>query len=447
MFRRFLLAAAAGAVTLQLPACNISAGVDTMLSPPRLTAEQEQIYQALQSAAGASVRLKYPKSGERRSAFTVEDLDGDGQDEAIVFYEVSLPAADENPLRLCLLAQQNGRWRAVQDYPTAGAEVERVDVDTLGSNPRRNLIISYSLVDGSDRTAEVYHVEDGGLVRSLSLPFSLMALRDLDGDGTTELLAVTSAKAPNPASAAVYALDQAGQYVCVPANLPDSFTDVTRLVYGRIPGAEPGETVPAFYIDGSAGATTAQTAVLTYIGQKLSTVYFDSADHIPNTMRPSGCQTYDIDGDGEPEIPVQAVFYGYEAGSEVPQLPMTNWYVCRNGLLMRERSSYYSVANSYVFLMPQRWERYVTAVQEDSEIVFYEYDREAQTDDGAPVLKNQLLRIAAVTDPVEAAALEHDGYLLLRQQNGSYFLAKRTVQSGTLALTVGELVTALCYLS
>ena len=55
-------------LTAQLPACGFTASVDNLLSPPRLTAEQEEIYQVLQNSAGSQISLKYPKSGERLSA-------------------------------------------------------------------------------------------------------------------------------------------------------------------------------------------------------------------------------------------------------------------------------------------------------------------------------------------------------------------------------------------
>lgn len=442
----WLRGAAALLAAVQLPACSFSASVDTLLSPPRLTAEQEQIYQALQTAAGSNIKLKYPKLGENLSAFTIADLDGDGQDEAIVFYEVGLTAADENPLRVCLLAQNTGRWKVARDYPAPGAEVERIDFAKLGTNPRTNVVISYSLVDGGDRTASVYHLADNSLVRSLTLPCSVLAIRDLNGDGTAELFAVTGAKAASPATATVYSLDAAGQYIQSQAALPDSLIDVVRLTYGFLPDADAQLSLPAIYVDGSAGATNAQTAVLTYSGQRLSAVYADSAEHIPNTVRPSGCQTADIDGDGEPEIPVQSIFYGYRTGAEVPQLAMTSWYVCRNGLLMRKRSSYYAAAEGYVFLMPVRWERRVTAVQEDEEIVFYEFDREAQSEDGAPVLKTPLLRLAAVGDRVASNALQLDGWLLLRQQNGRYYLGKCENAAGELGIRPGELAVSMRYL-
>lgn len=435
-------------LTLRLPACGFSASVESMLSPPRLTVEQEQIYQALQTAAGSQISLKYPKSGELLSAFIVEDLDDDGSDEAIVFYEAGRTGEDENPLRICLLDQRTGGWRAVTEYPAAGAEIERVETAKLGSNPRTNLILRYSIVDGAEHAAEVFHYADGTLISSLSVPYSMMALRDLDGNGTMELLCASSAKAPAAASASVYELDENGSYVQAQITLPDTFLDVSRLFYGDLPGSRGIGTIPAIYMDGTTGATSVQTVVLTYSGSKLSLLYADSGDRFPNTVRAGGYQTMDIDGDGEAEIPVNTMFYGYSnaEAAETPQISMTNWYVCRGGLLMREHSSYESVQDGYVFVYPRRWERKVTAVQENEEIVFYAFDTGTTNDNGTPVLTEPLLRLAVVSDPIAADAMQAEGYQLLRRQGSVYYLGAISQSSRSLTLTESELLFAMKFL-
>ena len=414
--------------------------------------DQEEIYQALQKSAGGSqISLKYPKSGDRLSAFTVADLDRDGSNEAIVFYETGRTGEDENPLRLCLLDQQDGTWCAVREYPAAGAEVERVDIEQLGNNPRTNLIVSYSMVDGADYEAEIFYYENGELYSSLSVPYSALALRDLDLDGTQEIFAASSAKAQESATATVYALDREGRYIQSPLELSNTFTDITRLAYGMLPSEIGGAEVPAVYIDGMAGATSVKTVVLTYQEQQLSFIYTDSSDRFLDTERPVGCQTMDIDGDGEAEIPVDSSFYGFNSDSEQSNAKMINWYVCRSGMLMREHSSYYSIQNGYVFLMPKRWEHRVAAQREDEEIVFYELDPETLEPDGeesdnTPKLLRPLLRIAVTGDPVSADAMQQDGYTLLRQNGGSYYLCAIQQGGKSLTLTESELLAAMKFL-
>jgi len=423
----------------QLPSCQFNANVETLLSPPRLTEEQEKIYQALQAAAsGQSVSLKYPKSGTRLSAFLVEDFDSDGADEAIVFYESNRSAADGNPLRIGLLDQKNGAWSPVTEYTTAGKEVERVDVECLGSDPKKNLIISYSMVDGAEHTAEVFQYINGTLQQIRSVPFSILSISDLNADGEKELFVAAAAKQPFPATATVYSLTSEGWNPPAEVSLPESFSDVTRMSSGLMPMH--GSHVPAIYLDGASGATMVQTAVLVYADGKLSLEYADSADRPFSTSRASGCQAMDIDNDGEIEIPVQSEFYGYNTEAGAPAITMTSWYVCRGGQLMRKCASYYAVQNSYVFLMPSRWERKVTAAPESEEIVFYEYEKDMNAADGTPVKKTELLRLAVVSDPAAAEAMEQDDYLLLRRKYGNYYMAKCTEKDHPLAITDSELI-------
>ncbi|MDE7225959.1 MAG: hypothetical protein K2N49_03750, partial [Ruminococcus sp.] len=72
----FRISAVCSAVLFPLTGCTFGANIDMLMTPPKLSIEQEQIYSALTDAAGESVSLKYPKSGKYLSAFIVEDIDG-----------------------------------------------------------------------------------------------------------------------------------------------------------------------------------------------------------------------------------------------------------------------------------------------------------------------------------------------------------------------------------
>lgn len=431
----------------ELSSCNLTAGIDTLLSAPRLTLEQEQIYQALQQYAGTNIRLKYPKSGEYLSAFTVADLDNDNADEAIVFYEVNNASTEENPLRICLLDQQNDAWHAVAPSTTAGAEVEWLTVSQLGENDRVNIIIGYSMVDGAERTAEVLHYENGELVHTLSHEYSYVDVCDLNHDGAKELLVITAATLTTSAAATVYALDRNGTYhesVSIP--LPDSFSEISNVVYGKIPTDDNRLTAngSAIYIDGLTGATTLQTEIITYTDNNLQLQYVDSPERL-GSSRSAAYRSMDIDNDGEAEIPVQTVFYGYSNVEETEQIPMITWYVCRSGMLVRKTASYYSAGKGFVFLLPERWEKKVTLRMEREELVFYEWDAEAETADGMPAVKQPLLRIKVAETQEEASMLQASGYTLQHQRGDSYYLTKIETSGNSLELSTSDLLFALRY--
>ena len=101
--------------------CSGSFSAGELLASPRLTDEQNEIYNALTASAGR-VDLRYPHTGEYRSAFVIHNIDGEPTDEAIVFYEQSKSEAAKEPdaqdgnavgnLRVSFLDKdENGNWK------------------------------------------------------------------------------------------------------------------------------------------------------------------------------------------------------------------------------------------------------------------------------------------------------------------------------------------------
>ena len=144
-----------------LTGCTFGASIDTLMSPPKLGLEQEQIYTKLTDSLGTTnISLKYPKSGKYLSAFIIEDIDDDGGNEAIVFYERNNHAADENPLRISILDNYGGEWNSVVDDVVVGSEIEKVIISKLGSNERVNIIIGTSLINRSEKNVSIYTYAD-----------------------------------------------------------------------------------------------------------------------------------------------------------------------------------------------------------------------------------------------------------------------------------------------
>ena len=424
-----LLGAVTAAVML-LSGCTFSTSIDGLLSPPKLSLEQEQIYDALRRAAGSSISLKYPKTGGYLSAFIVSDIDGDGEDEALVFYEKNLLRNEEKALRLNVLDQIEGSWRSVYDLAAGGAEVEEVMISRLGSNSRTNIIVGYSMVNQGERVLSVYDYRQGELTETLNSSYSLADVCDLDRNGENELLIVCGQALSQSARAMTYVLAQDGSYYESRVELNEAFTDFANLLYGNT-----AEGIPCVWLDGITGPSTVQTQVLTLENGVLTLLYSDKDSGI-RTVRQSGYLTCDLDGDGVAEIPVNTLFPGYTDATESEQIPMTSWYECRGGRLMRKCSGYYSPARQFAFVLPRRWERKVTLKQDAlaEELVFYRLGRSLE-DSTVPLLR------LCVTDNADTAQDRLDnGYILLCSKNGLRYLAQLPDTGDELALTVSEAI-------
>lgn len=417
-------------LVMTLTGCVFSSSIDNLMSPPKLSVEQEQIYNALTNATGTSISLKYPKSGKYLSAFIIEDIDGDGGNEAVVFYEKTSIALEENTLRINILDQSDGKWRSVCDTPAKGAEIEKVMIAELGADDRTNLIIGSSLINRSEKNVSIYSYIDGNIIETFSESYSFIDVTDLDRDDQNEFLLLSGASSGGTATAEAYKLNDNGKYYRYSCRLSGSFTEFDSINYGKIDDEKTG-----LYIDAVMGTGLVQTDIIYMDDDGLKKV-FSASEESMSTLRPMGCTSFDIDGDGIIEIPVQTIADGYEEVSESEQMKFTEWFfVGRNNKLEKKYSSYYSINDGYIFVFPEKWKNKVT-VKRDSindEIVFCSYE------DGKT--GRELLRIYFSTDLPSIEDRISNGYMFLQTKGNSTYLAcipAQNTSSDGLSVTEGD---------
>ncbi len=422
---------------LMLCGCTYGATVDTLLVPPRLSGEQEQIYQALQNVAGRDIQLQYPKSGDYLSAFILADIDGDRAEESIVFYEKTGLSAAENKLRINVLDKDGDVWRSVCDMPTVGAEIERVVIAPVGQRDAARVVIGYSVVDRSDRALVVYDYTSDGLSQCFSAAYSLFDVQDLDGNGTNELLVLRADSALSGAQAAVFTPDENDRFRKTQLSLRSSCTGFSQILYAREEGEE-----AVIYADMLTGVTTMQTELLRYDGERLSHVLPDESA-ASETTRSVGCLTLDIDDDGVPEIPVQTIFPGYEGTASDQNIRLTRWMTAEDGKLREKMRGYYSVSEGYAFMLPEPWQENVTAVSDGltGDIVFYHYTGSLTE----PM--QELLRIGTASDRESRESRIEEGYHLLHSRGNAYYFMMAVESADALCLPESELIGSFRFVS
>lgn len=402
---------------LFLSGCSVNINVDTMLTPPKLSGEQEQIYQALQDTTGSAIRLKYPKSGSYLSAFIIADIDNDNGDEAIVFYEKTNNTSAG--LRINILDKIDDTWQSICDRSTDGTEIEKVMISQLGSHDRINIIIGYSTANQSEKYISVYHYEDNYLEQTFSHSYALFDIAEISNARHEDLILLDAASATQQAYAAVYLLDEEGHYHEYKYRFSDNYTDYQQLIYGKYADGRIG-----FYIDAATGTSQLQTEVLsleeTETDAQLVNLLQRSGSTVEETVRRAGLFCQDIDGDNLPEIPVQCVFAGYEEAAESEQIRMTSWLSVQDTGIFTEYNSYYNSNDGYLFILPESWQDTVTVRNDmiQDELQFCVYDGVFSED--MPIL----LRIYVAYDTMDRDDHLSDGYQLFHTKGTASYLVK-----------------------
>ncbi len=407
-----------------------SASVESLLSPPKLSGEQSAIYDALKSSKGGDIHLKYPRSGQYRSAFVVKNIDEEETDEAIVFYEASNIADGGSSLRLNFLDMEDGQWVSVYDFAALGSEVERVQFADLGDG-ETSIIITYTIQNASDTAASVLKYSGGEPSEVYAGRSAYQQLTDVNADGHNELFQITRDLDSGTATASLLGWSEPDVFQILSSAPLSGFSECRNVTFGACD--EDGYS--ALFIDRALADGSIGTDVLVCYGLRLSaaTVVPETVSRRTNSYTPD-VFSQDIDGDGILEIPATTAFPGYGNLTRPEMVNLTVWYQLESQgySIRRDSLSYISIRSDYLLFIPTRWEGRVTVSVSIAEgrVTFSEYDA------GAHTAGAELLTIYAVPASGEAP----EGFTLFGEnQTTGYGFYIRNNSRNSLALTDAEL--------
>lgn len=399
--------------TVMLTSCSLGGSADSLLSPPKLSEEQNAVYEALTRSVGNDVRLQYPRSGDHRSAFVFADIDGEPDSEAIVFYEKTGETEGSGNVRINIIDRRGGKLTSVYDHAGAGTGIDRVMFSDLGGGGSRKIIIGYTLLSG-EKNVQVYNYADGILTSEYSDSYSTMFVSDLEKDGKNELILIRPGNQLRKASLSSVSAEENGSAAengSVP--LDESATEFVNIAAGYV-----GTETPAIFIDGLNDGRLTTEIIYSVDGQFRNPLYLSESALIEKTSRPAGYPCTDIDIDGTIEIPTLSLFPGYTEDMS-SRLYSTDWNIFDNYTIVKKYSSFCDFGDGYCFILPSRWDGMVTVKRDAAtgEAVFCKFRIDLTNS------ATELMRIAVASED-ETSALLDEGYVVVKRNNKTSYLVK-----------------------
>ncbi|MCD7774236.1 MAG: VCBS repeat-containing protein [Clostridiales bacterium] len=165
---------------------------ENLVRPPKLTGTNGDLQDAFENAVSdiGEFILRYPSSGDYRSAYVTYDCDGDGVDEAFVFYS---PKTEEMSVYMYMLNYSDGEWKAVGEILGDGSDIYSIEFCDLNDDGISEILVGWSSLDSkNNKKLSVYC----SYKNSQNLNYRILALEsytemyteDLDGDGEVEIL-------------------------------------------------------------------------------------------------------------------------------------------------------------------------------------------------------------------------------------------------------------------
>lgn len=344
------------AVCLVLSSCSSSMmlkSVNDLLAPPLYYSEYEDLVKSFRKDVGNDTSFCNPYNGEHRSAITVEDIDNDGNDEAIVLYKSS--SIDSVP-RIHIFNDDGNGWETLTDIGGYGNAVDELSVTDLDSDGIKEIIVNWSSTGSAGCNLSVIHSDkDNPEYKEIANEFCFLSkVLDVDSDGNDELLFIGQNSLMGVSQRFVKLMKLSHGEIVI---LDEAKTDANISGYASMKTEKLTENSPLkIYLDAFKGENQMITELIYWNSETLSLeVPFFDEETMSNssTLRSEQIECRDINNDGNLEIPVQ---YNLDSGVQnidSETIPLTSWIDYDGGKTVVVAQSFVNLKDGYMLMIDE----------------------------------------------------------------------------------------------
>lgn len=342
--------------------------VEEMYALPKRSKEYGQLQTAVDSAM-YGLTYSAPRSGDNQQTMQMADLDGDGEDEYLVFAK----GASEKPLQILIFKKEaDGTVSTMETIGSNGMNFEQVEYVQFDERPGYELVIGLQVSDQVLRSVAVYSFANGDAELLLLNSYSKFLTCDLDENKRQELMVLRPGEAETESGMAVLYSTRDGQIVrSVETQLSQDPSQIRRITQSKLQ-----DGTPAVYVASSADENTIVTDVLTLKGDTFTNISMQSeASTSIKTLRNYYVYGCDMDNDGVLELPSMITMKAvWDHGWSEDQFLLRWFSLNLNGWEVDKLFTYHNYVGGWYLQLDNQWASRVSVEQERDAFAFYLWD-------------------------------------------------------------------------
>lgn len=374
---------------------------ENLYAVPKQPESFYNLQSAIDAVMGDSATYSAPVSGENQQAVQTADLDGDGDDEAIVY----INNGGDTPLCLCVFDRQDDCYSLLGKIEGVGSAFDKVEYLQFDGESGSEILVGRRLSDSVMQLLSVYSVRDGELVELLNAQYDEFITTDLDGDGLRDIILLSQdADATN--GVAVYYHWSDGQPVReLEADLSAPVSSVKRIITGKMCRDTKAVFVASNYEEG--------LIVTDIFGLRDGTFTNFSRSAEVQTVREYYVYSNDIDADGLIELPRLIDLPSLEGDESTVGQSLILWYnLLLSGREEQKCLTYHNYSGGWYLSIPEDWADTlavgrITALGSASGYRFVEISS-----------GEEIFRIVATSSDDAAKNIAEEGWTQLQQKGG-----------------------------
>lgn len=389
------------AISLFLIFCFVLSGCsdtsfsdNALLHPPRATGDAAEIQNIITNQAGSSYTLKYPESGEYRSAVTIHKTDEKNS------FAVALYSTDsDSRLNLSVIVSENEKWKCLGSFTNPATGVDRIMFEDINGDGTDEIIVGWTSFNNAAKNITSYSIENGA-VREMMIDetYSEIIVTDITSDEKVDIVLISPSTSK---SAANITLLQYSEQEKRPIGKFALDLDPEIISFSNITAGKINKDTNGIVIDGEKSGGILSTQII-YYDQKENTLkepllqYGENGKFTNSTNRKDVITSRDIDNDGIIEFPVVTQMSAPANFNGGNICNMTSWkqYSVKSETPETKVNMIINYTDGYYFTIPEKWNGTVTAVTnpESRTMTFYTWDSKES------LMGNKLLSVYRFTN-------------------------------------------------
>ncbi len=393
----------------------LESSLDDLVTAPKLEGDMSPVQQALEESVGTEITLKYPTTGDYRSAFILKDLNGDARREAVALYSLTSDGAVS--VHINLITYNGEIWSSVGDLSLVGNGVESVSFADLDGDNTLEIIVGWTIFGTVEKQVGVYTYDGKTLLQRAIEPYTNLICTDMTSDGIEDMVVIHLNSSEKTASAKVFSLSNSG------------ITEVGKVIldggvssYSSVVAATLSDSTPAIYIDAVKG-TGMITEVIWFGDGKLHGIFNPELPETSLTYRTGAVSSRDYNNNGIIDIPLSEVLISTKDLNEAEKVYFTNWSEFDGEKFTLTASTFMNYSDGYSITVPADWKEKILLIRRTEARMrfFYSYDKETGR------AGDEMFRIVAVpATEVKNSTYSDEGYFSIGESKTLIYLAKVT---------------------
>ncbi len=413
-------------IILCLTSCGFTDGnIDTLLSPPEPSGELNEVWNVLKKTVGDKTTLKYPSSGNFRSAIIEQDLDRDGSREALAFY--SSTTDNITSMHLHLVSKLEKEWVSRGDVSIVATGIEQVEFSDINGDGTNEIIVSWNIYGGVEKSVGVYTFDSNGIKSRLLENHTKYICKDFDFDKNPDLLIINTDVKNSVTIAKLLDLTKDGVKELGNCQLDMGVTEYKEPISFSV-----GDKT-AVYIDGIKGTGMITEMLIIDDGVIRNLSYSPDNSTYFDTFREGALEIKDINDDGNYDIPIPFILTQSTA-TQTENIYKTNWYSFDGKGISLSVSTIMNFTDGYYLEIPEKWDSTISVSSNPADKSLSVSRLNNETGESSELL----LKINA-TEKSDTLAPTFEGSTKIAETDTLIFYATLGSYKGNEAITAKEL--------